>query len=125
MSHLNHAVGGWIMPLDRLIGPVLAGGREVKPARLHAEGGRRHGAGTGRWPLGPILDPLFQGGNRGVGQLPLRRHPGQLVLVANGLDQQALVRLAGNHGGAGLSAFAHPFESVQQEPPLSFLACDE
>jgi hypothetical protein len=69
---------------DGLKGPVLAGAKE---------GGRRSPG-----PAGAACHPGSEVGHGGVGQPAPRRHPQVFGGMADGLDQQALVGIAGHDG---------------------------
>ena len=69
--------------------------------------------------------PLLEVGDHLGGELVLLRrhgHVGILVLVAHGDEEQALLGLAGDDGGAAVAAFEHRFCGVEQQAALDFLA---
>ena len=63
------------------------------------------------------LDPRRQVGDGLVGQLRARRHLGPVV-VADRLDNEALVRVARHERGAVVAAFQHPRAAVERQVGL-------
>jgi hypothetical protein len=70
---------------------------------------------------GAAADPLGEIGDLGVGEfLALGGHLEILVLVADGLDEERLVGLAGDDGGAGVAAGEGGFAGVEEEAAFYF-----
>lgn len=97
-------------------GPVLAGAR-------HVEGGGDDGAGA--WIGGPEAYPRFEGGDFFRGEFTAdavfeRGHLEVFVGVANRLNEEALVGVAGDEGGAGGAAFEQGVTGVEREAAMGF-----
>src|SRR5262249_37594438 len=103
--------------LKRLKRPVPAPLLEVET--LRSGGGH---AGRGAWPGRSHPDPGDQGGDLGVRPLGLGRHAQFGVLVADGLEEQALVRFARHNGGAGIAALEQAGSAVELKVGLLLLA---
>ena len=104
--------GGW----EGLKGPVLAGAG-------HVEGGGDDGAGA--WIGGPEAYPRFEGGDFFWGEFTAdavfeRGHLEVFVGVANRLNEEALVGVAGDEGGAGGTAFEQGVTGVEREAAIRF-----
>src|SRR5207244_2009771 len=99
---------------QRLERPELAALHQVDgpPAR-----DRRPGVGK----QSTAADPLDENGDVAVGQLPLGRHLHALILVPDGADQQALLRLAGDDRRSTVSAFLDGRSAVELQPAALFL----
>ena len=69
----------------------------------------------------PICTQRGQVGDLPVRELLLRRHLQVVVLVADRLDQQALLRVAGDDDGAGLAAVHHAGLRVEPQVALVLL----
>ena len=102
---------------DRLVRPVPPGCLEIDPKRFGCVGCSRRRRGERR----SSRDPLSQDGDLGFGHLLLGRHLHRVVFIADGLDEQALVRLARHHGRPGVSPLLHPFRRVENKAPLDVL----
>ena len=98
-------------PLDRLKGPVLAAFLEIK---LLGDC-RRAASHDAFGPRRSHFDPGRQIGDLGVGQLALGRHAQIGVLIADRLDEQALVRLAGHKSRSPVAAFEHGGPAIQPQ----------
>ena len=97
-------------------GPVLAGAGHVE-----GEGGNGAGAGIG----GAEADPVLEGGDFFGGEFAAvavfaRRHLEVFVGEADGLDEEALVGIAGDESGAGRAAFAEGVAGVEGEAAFGF-----
>ena len=97
---------------DRLEAPVSGALAEVERSDLRGR------AGLGRHrPGGSALDPLGQDGDLLGRELGLRRHP-EVFGVADGLDQEALLGLAGEQGRAGVATFQGVGQAIEPQAPL-------
>ena len=106
--------------MDRLPRPVVA------LALLEIEGSER-GRLLGRALGGPRSAPLHPGGEIGDrlgGQLPAWRHPQVDILIADRLDQPALLRLPRHHRGPTVAALEQPGPAIELETALHFLRFD-
>ena len=101
---------------DRLIRPML-------PGLLHVGGVHRLGAGGFEARIGRAhADPLHEVGDEIVGKLLVaRRHREVAVGVADGFDEEAFVRLAGDDGGAGVAALEPAVARVEREAAFDLL----
>jgi hypothetical protein len=105
--------GGQGRPADRPVGPVPARGREVDAPRLP----RRRGGPAARVG-GAQGDPALEVCDHGRRQRALGRHAQVFVRVAEGLEQQAVARLAGHHRRARVAALAGRLPAVQEQAAL-------
>ncbi len=102
------------MPDGRLEGPEFAALLDVDL-----------GLGDG-FPFGPGIgrahgDPLLEGLDFERGELALGGHLEVLVLVADRMEQQAFLGLAGNDGGSGVAAGLPAGHVVEPEAALDLL----
>jgi hypothetical protein len=82
----------------------------------------RHRPGGGRPRVGGAgLHPPLEVGDLGVGQLLLRRHLHVVVVVPDGRDQQALVRVPRHDGRPGVAALEQGRPAVDQQPALGLV----
>ena len=109
--HGGHGLGARRGPAPVLLLELL----DVEAFRSDARGASLGGPGRA------ALHPLGEVGSLGVAQARLGRHLQVLVAVAHGLDEEALVRLPGDNGGAGVAAFEHGGAGVEEEAALEFL----
>ena len=65
-------------------------------------------------PWGADFYPVFEDCDLLVGELSVRRHL-EFARLPDGLDQQALVRLARHDGGAALAAFEHRLARIEPQ----------
>ena len=108
--------GGDGLGARRLPAPVrLLALLEVEAFVRCARGGGFGGPGRA------ALHPLGEGGGLGVAESRLGRHLQVLVAVADGFDEEALVRLTGDDGGAGVAAFERAGAGVEEEAAFEFL----
>ena len=70
----------------------------------------------------PRANPLPQCGDRGLGKLARRRHFQLGMGVGDGLDEQALVRLAGNHRRPGIAPLEDRLAAVQPQADDCFFS---
>jgi len=72
-------------------------------------------------PRGTQLHPGNEIGDEIVRELLFRGHLKVGIFIANGLDEQALFRLAGHNSGTCIAAFDGPLAGVQMKAALEFL----
>ena len=105
-------------------GSDLFGGRNDQnsfPLRQIDRGARRGGGRPGPGIGRAHLHPRFEVGDDRVGELRLGRHLEIFVAVADRLDQQAFVGVAGHDRRAGVAALAKALAAVEAEPAPQFL----
>src|SRR5262249_26464694 len=88
------------------------------PVLLAAPGPGRHGGGREGYAL---LDPVGEDLDVPGGQLARRRHL-QAALLAQGLEQDAPVGVAGRDGRAEVAALEEPLPGGEAEPAADLLA---
>jgi hypothetical protein len=107
VDRVGHALAGGdgrrLGPLDRAEGPPLAAGRDVGAGGGLVAGVVRR-AGLVRGPRCAQGHPLHQCLDLRRAELAVRRHAQVGIHPADGLDQAALLGLAGRDGGAALAA---------------------
>ena len=104
-------------PLDRLKSPMLAAFLEVEVL----DDGCRSAARIRFGPRRSHFDPGGQVGDLRVGQSALGGHAQIGVLIADRLDEQALVRLAGHKSRSPVAAFEHGGPAIQPQIRLRLL----
>ncbi len=85
--------------------------------QVHARGGFGGGC-AGAWVRSAHFYPLDQGFHLSGRELLLRRHLHVLVLVTDGLDEQAFVRVASDERRAGVATGEDGIAGVQGEAAL-------
>lgn len=109
--------GGWRRLLGRLKGPMFTAFREVDAAA------RGRGLAVAR--VGSAQEnPFLEIGDDVGGELAAafwRGHLEVLVGVADGLEEEALLQVAGDDGMAGVAALARAGAGVEEETALEFL----
>ena len=100
-----------------------AAGMPSAPGRLEIEAGRLPGQRllSLMQSNGPLLDPLGESGNRGVWEFALRRHPQDVVVVFDRLDQQTGLDITRHDRRTRIAPEAHPIEAVEPQAPLERL----
>jgi len=77
---------------------------------------------TAAWVWRAHPDPGFERGDFRVRKLPVFRHLKIAIMVTHRLDQEALVRIAGNNGRTGITAGGPTFPGIEPQPALHLLA---
>src|SRR5262249_47719331 len=72
-------------------------------------------------PGGALPDPRGQGRDLGFGEATLGRHAQVRVAVADRLDEQALLRVAGHENGSAVAALVDGRTAVQLQAPAFLL----
>ena len=78
-------------------------------------------AGPSRGSGGAEGDPLLEVGDHLVGEFLLGRHLQLIFGLLDGLDEQALLGVAGDEGRAVVAALAEPFAGVQGQAAANLL----
>ncbi len=116
LYHLPAHVGQAEVAAEVAVGqPLVVQSHQVQDGRVKV-------GGLGFCPRvrGAHLDPGFQIRHLSGREPGLGRHLQFLVRVANGLNEQALVRIPSYHGVTGIAAAPHAVAGVQKQSPLGF-----